>query len=36
MGLINQHPREAIQWMEGDRKDDILEFWRQMTEAYGE
>ena len=36
MGMLNQHPREAIEWMEGDRRDDIVEFYRQVTERYGE
>lgn len=36
MGLINQHPRDAIKCMDGDGKDNILDFWRQVTEAYGE
>lgn len=36
MGMINQHPRDAIQRMEQDNRNDILEFWTQVTEAYGE
>jgi 4-hydroxy 2-oxovalerate aldolase len=36
MGMLNQHPREAIEWMESDRRDDIVEFYRQVTERYGE
>jgi len=36
MGLINQHPRDAIKYMGGDDKDNIVDFWRQVTEAYGE
>jgi 4-hydroxy 2-oxovalerate aldolase len=36
MGMMNQHPRDAIIWMEGDQRDDIVEFHRQVTERYGE
>ncbi|MGB2824774.1 MAG: aldolase catalytic domain-containing protein [Phycisphaerae bacterium] len=36
MGMINQHPRSAMQWMEGDAPEDYVEFFRQVTEEFGE
>ncbi|MCD6303925.1 MAG: aldolase catalytic domain-containing protein [Planctomycetes bacterium] len=36
MGMMNQHPREAIKWMGSEQKDDIVEFYRHVTEEYGE
>ena len=36
MGTLNQHPRDAIIWMAGEKRDDFVEFYRQVTERYGE
>ena len=36
MGLINQHPRSAMQWMAGKTPLDYVEFFRQVTEQFGE
>ena len=36
MGLINQHPRSAMQWMTGKTPLDYVEFFRQITEQFGE
>jgi len=36
MGMINQHPRDAIQWMDGQEKNNILKFWQKVTEEHGE
>jgi len=36
MGLMNQHPRDAMKWMAGENRADLVEFFRQVTEAYGE
>jgi len=36
MGMLNQHPREAMAWMASDRRDDFLAFFKQVTEEYGE
>ncbi|HUS90626.1 MAG TPA: aldolase catalytic domain-containing protein [Phycisphaerae bacterium] len=35
-GLLNQHPREAMEWMESDRRTDFVGFYRRVTEEYGE
>jgi 4-hydroxy 2-oxovalerate aldolase len=31
-GLLNQHPREAIEWLEGPKSDDFLAFYDYMME----
>jgi 4-hydroxy 2-oxovalerate aldolase len=31
-GALNQHPRDAIAWMEGDRPNAIVEFYDRMLE----
>ena len=31
-GLLNQHPREAIQWLESEKRDDFLAFYDYMME----
>jgi len=31
-GQLNQHPRAAIQWREGDRPDDYVGFYDQIIE----
>lgn len=36
MGMLNQHPREAIKWMGNNHPDDLMAFYRQVTEQYGE
>ncbi len=36
MGMMNQHPRDAIKWMGSDQRTDFVEFYRQVTEKYGE
>ena len=35
-GTMNQHPREAIQWMAGKQRDDVVGFFRHVTEEFGE
>ena len=35
MGMINQHPRDAIKWMGEENRDDLVGFYRQVTEEYG-
>jgi len=36
MGMLNQHPRDAIKWMGDGQPDNLVEFYRQVTEEYGE
>jgi len=36
MGVLNQHPREAMEWMEADERDDLVAFFHKITEKYGE
>lgn len=36
LGMMNQHPRDAIKWMAGDQRDDLVSFFKQVTEEYGE
>jgi 4-hydroxy 2-oxovalerate aldolase len=31
-GLLNQHPREAIEWLEGPKRDDFVAFYDYMME----
>ena len=31
-GQLNQHPREAMKWLAGDRAEDIVEFYDMMLE----
>jgi 4-hydroxy 2-oxovalerate aldolase len=31
-GALNQHPRSAMEWMESDRKNDLVTFFNQMIE----
>jgi 4-hydroxy 2-oxovalerate aldolase len=31
-GALNQHPRSAMEWMESEKKRDIVTFFNQMTE----
>ena len=31
-GILNQHPREAMEWMEGPDKDDLVAFYKRITE----
>jgi len=32
-GIRNQHPREAMEWMEGPRRNDYVSFYKKITEA---
>ena len=31
-GILDQHPREAMAWMDGSDKDNFVEFYQQITE----
>ncbi|MBN1116726.1 MAG: aldolase catalytic domain-containing protein [Bacteroidales bacterium] len=31
-GALNQHPRSALKWMAGDKKDNYVAFYEQMTD----
>ena len=31
-GVLNQHPREAMAWMDGKSKHDYAEFYKRVTE----
>jgi len=35
-GMLDQHPREAIAWMDGDQREDLVGFYHRVTEEYGE
>jgi len=31
-GMLNQHPLAAMKWMTSDKKDDLVEFYNEITE----
>jgi len=31
-GVLDQHPREAMAWMDSDERDDFVKFYRRITE----
>ena len=31
-GFMNQHPRSALKWMDGEKKDDYVAFYDQMID----
>ena len=33
-GILNQHPRDAMAWMAGDKSGDFVEFYKQITDEF--
>lgn len=33
-GMLNEHPKSAMEWMDSEEKYDFVKFYNQMTESY--